>query len=42
MSGVLHEQMEISEEPGRLVFLPKPMSGTELVDAIESVIPRPV
>ena len=42
MSGVLHEQTEISEEPGRLVFLPKPMTGTELVDAIERVMPRSV
>ena len=42
MSGVIHEQLEISEEPGRLVFLPKPMTGTELVDAIERVIPLSV
>lgn len=42
ISGVLQEQSGIIEEPGRLIFLHKPMTGTELVDAIELIMPRSV
>ena len=42
ISGVLQEQTGIIEEPGRLIFLHKPMTGTELVDAIELIMPRSV
>jgi PAS domain S-box-containing protein len=38
MSGVLSERGEISEEPGRLVFLAKPMTGAELLGAVQRVI----
>ena len=42
ISGVFQEQAGIIEEPGRLIFLHKPMTGTELVDAIELIMPRSV
>jgi nitrogen-specific signal transduction histidine kinase/ActR/RegA family two-component response regulator len=38
MSGVVSEREEISEESGRLVFLPKPMSGAELLAALKRVL----
>lgn len=38
MSGVISERGEISEEPGRLVFLAKPMTGAELLGAVQRVI----
>jgi CheY-like chemotaxis protein len=38
MSGVISERGEMSEEPGRLVFLAKPMTGAELLGAVQRVI----
>ncbi len=38
MSGVITERGEISEDPGRLVFLAKPMTGAELLSAVRRVI----
>ncbi|MDI1335806.1 MAG: response regulator [Lacunisphaera sp.] len=38
VSGVIGEKTAVTEEPGRLVFLPKPMTGTALVLAIQSVL----
>ncbi len=42
MSGVISERSEISEEPGRLVFLPKPMTGAELLGSLRRVMPQAV
>ncbi|HEY4245220.1 MAG TPA: response regulator [Lacunisphaera sp.] len=42
MGGLLLEQTEIIEETGRLTFLHKPMTGTELLDALGRVMPRSV
>ncbi len=42
MSGVISERTEIPEEPGRLVFLPKPMTGAELLSALHRVMPPTV
>jgi DNA-binding NtrC family response regulator len=39
MSGRIDRDMEESEEPGRLTFLPKPMSSESLVEALQSVLP---
>lgn len=39
MSGVVSESTEITEEPGRLGFLPKPMTGAELIGALQRVLP---
>ena len=41
MSGVISERGEISEDPGRLVFLAKPMTGAELLGAVQRVIRSP-
>ena|SRR5665213_200235 len=38
VSGFRNGRDLISEEPGRLIFLPKPMSGAELVVAVQSVL----
>ncbi len=38
MSGVVIGRTEITEEPGRLVFLPKPMTGEDLVLAAQRVL----
>ncbi|MEO6995076.1 MAG: response regulator, partial [Lacunisphaera sp.] len=38
MSGVISERGEISAEPGRLEFLAKPMTGAELLGAVQRVI----
>lgn len=38
MSGVIGEQTAVTEEPGRLVFLPKPMPASALVRAIRRVL----
>jgi CheY-like chemotaxis protein len=40
MSGVVSERTEIGEESGRLVFLPKPMTGAELLEALRRVMPK--
>ncbi len=40
MSGVVSERSEITEEPGKLVFLPKPMTGAELLGALQRVMPK--
>jgi CheY-like chemotaxis protein len=40
MSGVVNERMEVPEESGRLVFLSKPMTGAELLGALQRVLPR--
>jgi two-component system cell cycle sensor histidine kinase/response regulator CckA len=40
MSGVISERSEISEEPGQLVFLAKPMTGAELLGALQRVMPQ--
>ncbi len=41
MSGVLGENDQISEEPGRLTFLPKPMTLEELMGAVQRVMTGP-
>lgn len=41
MSGVVSERDGIGEEPGRLTLLPKPMTGAELIDALQRVMPAP-
>ncbi|HEY4247320.1 MAG TPA: response regulator [Lacunisphaera sp.] len=38
MSGVISERGEVSEDPGRLIFLAKPMTGAELLGAVQRVI----
>lgn len=38
MSGVLGENDQITEEPGRLTFLPKPMTLDELMGAVQRVL----
>ena len=40
MSGVVSERSEIKEEPGRLVFLPKPMTGAELLGSLQKVMSK--
>lgn len=39
MSGVVSERAGIGEEPGRLALLPKPMTGAELIGALQRVMP---
>ncbi len=41
MSGVLGENDQIVEEPGRLIFLPKPMTLEELMGAVQRVLVGP-
>jgi two-component system, cell cycle sensor histidine kinase and response regulator CckA len=41
MSGVVLERSGLAEEPGRLAFLPKPMTADMLVHAIQSVLVNP-
>ena len=41
MSGVLGENDHIPEEPGRLTFLPKPMTLEELMGAVQRVLTGP-
>jgi len=41
MSGIVAERSEIREEPGRLIFLAKPMTGAELLTALQRVVPWP-
>ena len=41
MSGVIDANSKFTEEPGRLAFLPKPMTSTELVNALLSVLADP-
>jgi len=41
MSGVIDGNSKFAEEPGRLAFLPKPMSSAELVNALLSVLADP-
>jgi CheY-like chemotaxis protein len=38
MSGVIGEQTAVAEEPGRLVFLPKPMPAAALFRAVRHVL----
>lgn len=38
MSGVIGEQTAVAEEPGRLVFLPKPMPAAALFRAVQQVL----
>jgi len=39
MSGVVSERSEMPEDAGRLAFLPKPMTGVELIGALQRVMP---
>lgn len=39
MSGVIIERAEITEETGRLTYLPKPMTAQDLVGALQRVLP---
>lgn len=41
MSGVLGENDQIAEEPGRLTFLSKPMTLEELMSAVQRVLVGP-
>ena len=38
VSGFRGSRDEIPEEPGRLIFLPKPMSRAELVGAVQCLL----
>ena len=41
MSGVLGQSLKLVEQPGRLVYLPKPMTSAELARALQSVTADP-
>ena len=41
MSGVVEANLKYVDEPGRLVHLPKPMTSSELVIALQSVLVKP-
>lgn len=41
MSGVVDHNYRFLEEPGRLAYLPKPMTSAELVHAVQSVLDGP-
>jgi signal transduction histidine kinase len=38
MSGIVNDSTDLKEEPGRLKFLQKPMTGMALVNAVQAVI----
>jgi two-component system cell cycle sensor histidine kinase/response regulator CckA len=40
MSGLVGERARVIEEPGRLAFLAKPMTGDDLVRSLQRVTPR--
>lgn len=39
MSGIASELAALTEQPGRLALLPKPMTAHELINAVHSVLP---
>ena len=41
MSGVVDINAKLNEQPGRLAYLPKPMTSSELLRALQSVLVAP-
>ena len=41
MSGILGQNSKLIEEPGRLIYLPKPMTSAELSRALQSITADP-